>query len=61
MDPVKDYQNYININNPRAREKVLELMLEFDLVDCWRDEHIEEQKYTWLRKNPLKQARLDFF
>ena len=36
-------------------------MLEFDLVDCWREEHTNERKYTWLKKTPLKQARLDFF
>lgn len=61
LDPEKDYQNYININNPRARQTVLDLKLECDLVDCWREEHIAERKYTWLRKNPFKQARLDFF
>lgn len=59
LDPEKDYQNSENINNPRARQTVLDLNLECDLFDCWREEHIEELKYTWLRKNPLKQARLD--
>ena len=61
IEPEKDYQNYVNINNPKDREKVLEIMLEFDLVDCWREEHTNERKYTWLKKTPLKQARLDFF
>ena len=50
IDPEKDYQNYVNINNPKGREKVLEIMLEFDLVDCWREEHTDERKYTWLRQ-----------
>jgi len=36
-------------------------MFEFDLVDCWREEHTNERKYTWLKKTPLKQARLYFF
>ena len=59
--PEKDYQNYVNINNPKARDFVLEILLEFDLVDCWREGHTKERKYTWLKKTPLKQARLDFF
>lgn len=61
LDPTKDYHNYVNVNNPRAREKVLEMMSELNLVDCWREDHIEDIKFTWLRKNPIKQARLDFF
>ena len=61
MAPEKDCFNYLNLNNPKARDTVLEMMLEFELIDCWREEHIEEIKYTWLKKNPIKQARLDFF
>jgi len=36
-------------------------MLDSDLIDCWRKDHMEDRKYTWLKKNPVKQARLDFF
>lgn len=31
------------------------------MVDCWREEHIEDSQFTWLRESPLKQERLDFF
>jgi len=37
--PEKEYRKYVNINIPKAREKVLEIMLEFDSVDCWPEEH----------------------
>ena len=29
--------------------------------DCFRELHPSLKRYTWRRKNPLKQARLDFF
>ena len=61
MSPQKDYFNYLHVNNPKSRDKVLEIVLEYNLIDCWREEHIEERKFTWFKKNPIKQARLDFF
>lgn len=61
ISPEKNYFSYLHLNNPKARDKVLAIMIEFDLIDCWREEHIDEKTFTWLKKNPLKQARLDFF
>lgn len=61
IDPNKDYFNYLHINNPEARDTVLQMMIEFDLIDCWREMHIEQKQYTWFRKNPTKKARLDLF
>ena len=56
-----DYKNYKTINNKNAREKVLEIINEQHLVDPYRDAHPELRRYTWRRKQPLQQARLDFF
>ena len=61
LNPNIDYYNYLNINNIKARDIVLEMMLECNLIDCWREQNIEERKYTWFRRNPTKKARLDFF
>ena len=36
LDPEIDTKNYCNINNPKAREKVLDMCAEFNLVDVWR-------------------------
>ena len=33
LDPDKDCKNYVNIDNPRAREKVLNLIIECNLID----------------------------
>ena len=60
LSPEKDDFNYMHLNNPKARQKVIEMMLDLDLIDCWREDHMEDRKYTWLKKNLVKQARLDF-
>jgi len=61
LNPDIDSFNYVNINNPNAREQLMNLMLSKNLIDCWRENHIENKEYTWFRRNPIKKARLDFF
>ena len=45
------------------RNKVLDLMEEFDLVDIWRHRNLDKNQYTWRGKvkQGLVQSRLDFF
>ena len=52
---------YSNVNNPHARTKVLQIMSELDLIDMFRELNPEKRRFTWQRKNPIKQARLDYF
>ena len=61
LNPQLDYKNYKTINNKNAREKLLDIINEEHLVDPYRDAHPELKRYTWRRKQPLQQARLDFF
>ena len=61
MDPDKDCSNYKNLNNPKARLVVKNIMAEYDLVDAYRNIHPDKKRYSWRRKNPVKQARLDYF
>ena len=61
MNPEKDTKNYININNPRSRDKVLDMCAEFNLMDIWRELNIESNRYTWRTNNGNKHGRLDFF
>ena len=62
MDVEMDSFNYVNINNPRARQSVLQLLDQENLIDPWRLMHENKKQYTWRRLNPTKkQARLDFF
>ena len=58
----KDYDNYLHINNPRAREVVVNLLQDDNFKDPWRIMNEEVRKYTWHRLRPTKkQSRLDFF
>ena len=61
LDPDIDTKNYVNVNNPKAREELLNMITECNLVDTWRELNLETFKYTWRKKNTNKQARLDFF
>lgn len=61
INPDIDCYNYVNINNPNARNSVINMMVELNLVDCWRENNLEKLEYTWFRRNPIKKARLDFF
>ena len=61
LDPKTDSLNYVNVNNPLARDRVLSLCNEFDLTDPWRIQNPEVKRYTWRQHATLKQSRLDFF
>ena len=61
IDPAKDTQNYVNVNNPNARKELQNLMNELNLTDIWRKEHKHAARYTWRQHNPRKQARLDYY
>lgn len=62
IDPTMDSYNYLHINNPRARQVILNHLEDENFIDPWRVMHEDIKKYTWRRLNPIKkQARLDFF
>ena len=61
LNPHIDYYNYLHVNNPNARDKLLEIIDQYCLVDPFRELSPELQRYTWRKKTPFKQARLDFF
>ena len=63
LNPDIDSNNYLHINNPRARQEVLDNMMEEDgLLDVYRVYNEEQREFTWSRRNPVrKQARLDYF
>ena len=61
MDPTKDYENYSNVNNQNSRKKVSSLISSLNLEDIWKSIHPDAKGFTWRKRNPRKQARLDFF
>ena len=61
LDPKKDCIHYTNVNNPRARTEVLEMIKNKNLVDVYREINPDGKKFSWRRRNPTKMARLDYF
>ena len=61
LNKESDTFNYKHINNPKARQATIDLMRHHDLSDIYRDLHPNTQRFTWRRRNPVKQARLDLF
>ena len=62
LDQRVDTYGYRRINHPRARDKVLEILKQRNIVDIYRVRHMDVRRYTWRVMNPeMKQARLDFF
>ena len=53
--------NLKNINNPKSGQAVLKICEDLDLLDIYRYFYQTTHRYTWRKKNPLKQARLYFF
>ena len=60
LRPDIDTVNYMSINNPRAREKLLEIMEDLKLIDYFRVLNPDGRIYTWHKKTPLKRGRLDY-
>ena len=56
-----DTYNFCSINNPIARAKVIEIMEDLQLLDYYRILNPDKKVYTWRKKNPFKQSRLDYF
>ena len=55
-----DSYNYSCINNPKAREKLFEIMDDLQLLDYFRVLNPDKKAFTWRKKNLLKQNRLDY-
>ena len=53
IDPDLDCENYKNINSPKARGVVKEL-LDLDFMDAYRAINEEKRGFTWRKLNPEK-------
>ena len=57
LDPILDLDNYRNVNNPKSREKLIEIMDDLNIIDYYRTLHSNERRYTWRRTHPKKTKR----
>lgn len=61
LEPEKDCSNCKNINNPKARDIIIEYMAINNVTDPFRELCLKLKQYTRRKWNPLQQTRLDFF
>ena len=62
IDPDRDYDNYLHINNPRSRQVTLDYMAEHNILDIWRDMNENRKQFTWRRnKSSEKTGKIKFF
>ena len=62
MDPDLDTENYKQVNNPKAKIVVKDLLEELEYMDACRILNEDKKGFTWKKLNPVrKQARLDYF
>ena len=47
LDPTMDTYNYVNINNPRSRKYILEMIELYNLEDTYQALHPQIRRYTW--------------
>lgn len=60
LNSVIDTKNYNSINNPKAREKLLEDIDDLYIFYYFKILNPGKKVFTWSKKNPLKQGRLDY-
>lgn len=60
MCPQKDCFNYLHVNNPKAREKVLE-KCQFTVYQIFGEKSTQKKEKINLVKKTVKQAGLDLF
>ena len=60
FDTSVDTLCYRNVNNPQVRNKVIEVITDCGLIDCWRELNAKKLSFIWTRPNSNKRARLDY-
>ena len=60
LNPTLDSYNYKTINNPLSRNVLLSALTSRNMIDYFRHFNPTTTRYTWRRRNPLKQSRLDY-
>ena len=61
LDQNLDTYGYNTVNNINAKEKVLEKISDYNLVDIFRELHPLDKRFTWRQFGGKKRSRLDFF
>ncbi len=61
LDPDLDYHNYKNVNNKKAREKILEIIQEKYLIDPFRENNPVTKKVHMEKTTTISASKIRFF
>ena len=61
LDQLLDCYSYKHINYPKARDKIIEMVDTYNMIDPFRDKYTTLKRYTCRKTTPLKQVRPDYF
>jgi len=61
LNPDLDKKGGLLNTKIRARERLIELIEEFNLIDVWRVMNPDKKRFTWRQKMPQIHCRLDYF
>ena len=56
-----DTNKYLHVNHPKSQAKLIDNMDAFNIRDPFRELYPNLKRYTWRKRNPFKQDRLDYF
>ena len=55
-----DNSNFI-LKKSKARDDVIQIMENYNLLDIWRVHHPDTKRFSWRRNNPNTHCRLDYW
>jgi hypothetical protein len=61
LNPILDKHGGLEVENNRVIEQIVRLQHSLNLLDIWRVRNPNAGRYTWRRKNPVIQCRLDYY
>ena len=61
LNPKIDSNHPTNIYRARSQKQIVDFMNTYDLVDVYRNLHVDTRRYSWRRFNGTQRSRIDYF
>ena len=61
LNPKIDSYHPTNIYRARSQKQIVDFMNTYDLVDVYRNLHVDTRRYSWRRFNGTQRSRIDYF
>ena len=61
LNPKIDSNHPTNIYRARNRKQIVDFMNIYDLLDVYRNLHVDTRRYSWRRFNGFQRSRTDYF